>query len=216
MKRFIIFFSLLLATSGTIYAQQSAGSRKPYIIPDSLSKYAVATFSSGCFWCMEAVYESVIGVHDVISGYSGGHTNNPSYDEVTDEKTGHAESVQVYYDPKEVTYSTLLKVYFGSQNPTQVDGQGPDEGDSYRSLIFYRTTKERTTAMDYKAEIQKGFKNKIAAEIIPFTKFWPAEVYHQNYVTHNPNSGYVRQESIPRIKRFQDRFPDLIKPDHKL
>lgn len=215
MKRFLSFFSLIFICAAGCDAQHSAASLKPYVIPDSLSKYAVATFSSGCFWCMEGVYESVKGVHEVISGYSGGHVDNPTYDDVTDEKTGHAESVQVYYDPQVVTYATLLKVYFGSQNPTQVDGQGPDEGDSYRSLIFYRTPEEKSSATDYKAEVQKNFKNKVAAQIIPFVKFWPAEVYHQNYIAHNPGSGYVRQESIPRIKRFQAKFPDLIKPDHK-
>ncbi|MGI8638315.1 MAG: peptide-methionine (S)-S-oxide reductase MsrA, partial [Segetibacter sp.] len=184
-------------------------------VEKDLSKYSQATFASGCFWCVESVFESVKGVEDAVSGYAGGKEANPTYEMVGAHQTGHAESVQVYYDPAVVSYATLLKVYFGSQDPTQVNGQGPDHGTPYRSLIFYRTPEEKMQAEKYKNEMQKNFSKPIAAQIVPFEKFWPAEDYHQDYIVHNPDVPYVRMESIPRIKRFQKQFPELIRPDHK-
>ncbi len=180
-----------------------------------LSKFSQATFASGCFWCVEAVFESVKGVVEAESGYSGGVESNPTYEQVSAHGTRHAETVQVYYDPTIVSYSTLLKVYFASQNPTQVNGQGPDNGESYRSIIFYRNANEKMEAEKYISELQKKYKQPIAAELLPFKKFWLGEDYHQNYVEKNPNVGYVQGESIPRIKRFQKQYPELIKPDHK-
>ncbi len=180
-----------------------------------LSKFSQATFASGCFWCVEAVFESVKGVVEAESGYSGGVESNPTYEQVSAHGTKHAETVQVYYDPSIISYSTLLKVYFASQNPTQVNGQGPDNGESYRSIIFYRNANEKMQAEKYITELQKKYKQPIAAELLPFKKFWLGEDYHQNYVNRNPNVGYVRGESIPRIKRFQKQYPELIKPDHK-
>jgi peptide-methionine (S)-S-oxide reductase len=184
-------------------------------VKKDLSKYSQATFASGCFWCVEAAFESVKGVEEAISGYSGGKEASPTYEQVGGHLTGHAESVQVYYDPAAVSYETLLKVYFGSQEPTQVNGQGPDQGAPYRSLIFYRTPTEKSEAEKYIAEIQKNYSKPIAAKIIPFEKFWPAEDYHQDYIVHNPDVPYVKGESIPRIRRFQKQFPELIKPDYK-
>ncbi|WP_411274173.1 peptide-methionine (S)-S-oxide reductase MsrA [Daejeonella sp.] len=181
-----------------------------------LSKLSQATFASGCFWCVEGVYESVIGVHEVVSGYSGGKEPNPTYKQVSSNTTEHAEAVQVYYDPSIVSYATLLKVYFASQDPVQVNGQGPDNGASYRSIIFYRTPEEKSASEKYISEVQKKYSEPIAAQLLPFEKFWDAEDYHQQYVQNNPNVPYVQMESIPRIKRFQKQFPELIKPDHKL
>ena len=180
-----------------------------------LSKLSQATFASGCFWCMEGVYESVKGVQEVVSGYAGGKEPNPTYEKVGSHTTGHAETVQVYYDSSVVSYATLLKVYFASQNPTQVNGQGPDIGASYRSIIFYRTPEEKMEAEKYIAEIQKNYTEPIAAQLVPFEKFWKAEDYHQDYIQNNPDVPYVKMESIPRIKRFQKQLPELIKPDHK-
>jgi peptide-methionine (S)-S-oxide reductase len=164
---------------------------------------------------MEVVYESVKGVEEAVSGYAGGKEPNPTYEQVGAHTTGHAEAVEVYYDPSVVSYATLLKVYFASQEPTQVNGQGPDHGASYRSIIFYRTPEEKMQAEKYKAEIQKNYSEPIAAQVLPFEKFWMAEDYHQDYIQHHPDVPYVRGESIPRIKRFQKQFPDLIKPGHK-
>ncbi len=180
-----------------------------------LSKFSQATFASGCFWCVEAVFESIKGVVEAESGYSGGVESSPTYEQVSAHGTKHAETVQVYYDPSIISYLTLLKVYFASQNPTQVNGQGPDKGESYRSIIFYRTANEKMQSEKYILELQKKYKEPIAAELLPFKKFWLGEDYHQNYVNRNPTARYVQNESIPRIKRFQNQYPELIKPDHK-
>ena len=212
IKQIIITLLILVVSSPIIQAQSKQQHNDDKA---NLSHYAKATFASGCFWCMEAVFESVKGVKEAISGYAGGKVPNPTYQLVGGEKTGHAETVEVYYDPHEVSYATLLKVYFGSQDPTQVNGQGPDEGSSYRSIIFYRTNEEKKEAKNYISEIQKNYTKPIAAELVPFEKFWPAESYHQNYIQHHPKVRYVQLESIPRIKRFQEKFPELIKPDHR-
>lgn len=182
-----------------------------------LSGYSQATFSSGCFWCVEAVFESVKGVKEAISGYAGGSEPNPTYELVGSGSTGHAETVNVYYDSAEVSFPTLLKVYFGSEDPVQVDGQGPDHGRQYRSIIFYRNDEEKNLANDYIQQLNASgkYSSPIAATVEPFTRFWEAEDYHQSYVVNNPDVPYVRMESIPRIKRFQAEYPDLIKPDHK-
>lgn len=176
-----------------------------------LSTLSKATFASGCFWCVEAVYESVRGVEEVVSGYSGGNTQNPTYATIGTGTTGHAETVEVYYDSTKVSFKDLLRVYFNSQNPTQVNGQGPDRGSQYRSIVFYRNDTEKALAQEAKAEIQKSFSAPIAAEIKAFEKFWKAEDYHQDFVRLNPTQGYVLGESIPRMLKAQAKFPDLLK-----
>ena len=210
----VLFFMSLIMLSFSSCAQnkKKLTASKPL---KNLAKYNKATFASGCFWCVEAAFESVKGVEEVISGYSGDKSPNPTYESVSAHTNKHAEAIEVYYDSTVVSYSTLLKVYFGSQEPTQVNGQGPDHGSSYRSLIFYRSPSEKNQAIKYKGEIQKKYSRPIAAEIIPFEKFWPAEDYHQDYIKHNPDVPYVMGESLPRIRRFQKQFPDLIKPDKK-
>jgi peptide-methionine (S)-S-oxide reductase len=211
--------SLVFLSLFTFINLHSCGQQKPKVayqkVQKDLTGYSQATFASGCFWCVEAVFESVKGVEEAVSGYAGGKESNPTYEKVGSHTTGHAETVKVYYNPSVVSYTTLLKIYFASQNPVQVNGQGPDQGASYRSIIFYRTTDEKMEAEKYIAEIQKNHSKPIAAQVVPFEKFWPAEDYHQDYVVRNPNESYVRMESIPRIKRFQKHYPELIKPNHK-
>lgn len=224
MKSFLsILLAAFLLSSTSSCAQKTQKENKSTVIaktsmhPKDLSGYSKATFASGCFWCVEAAFESVKGVKEAISGYAGGTESNPTYEEVGSGSTGHAESVEVYYDPKEITYETLLKVYFASMDPTQVNGQGPDRGRQYRSIIFYNNPAEKAAAEKYIAELNGSGKYKapISVDLDPFTKFWNAEGYHQNYVEINPTQGYVMGESIPRIKRFQAQFPDLIKDGHK-
>lgn len=210
----VYFFSLLMMLSMASCAQKVKKSNNKKIKKD-LSALSQATFASGCFWCVEAVFESVKGVEEAVSGYAGGKEANPTYESVSAHTGLHAETVQVYYDPAVVSYASLLKVYFASQDPIQINGQGPDHGESYRSIIFYRTPAEKMQAEKYIAEIQKKYSKPIAAELLPFVKFWVGENYHQDYVKNNPDVGYVRGESIPRIKRFQKQYPELIKPDHK-
>jgi peptide-methionine (S)-S-oxide reductase len=209
-----LFFSVFMLFALLSCGQQvkKLNQKKPQ---KDLSRYSQATFASGCFWCVEAVFESVKGVEEAVSGYAGGKEPNPTYESVSAHTTAHAETVQVYYDSSKVSYATLLKVYFASQDPTQVNGQGPDHGASYRSIIFYGTPAEKMQAEKYIAEIQKNSVKPIAAQVLPFERFWLAEDYHQDYVEHNPDVPYVRMESIPRIRRFQKQFPELLKPDHK-
>lgn len=175
---------------------------------------ARAYFASGCFWCVEAIYDSVDGVIEVISGYSGGFTENPTYEASNTGRTGHAEAVEVIYDPKVVSFEILVDVYFASQDPTQVNGQGPDRGSQYRSIIFYQNEAQKQTILNKKEALALTLDDIIAAEVYPFQKFWDAEDYHQNFERLNPDHGYIRNVSIPRLKRFQAKMPEVLKARH--
>lgn len=191
-------------------AQEAIINAKAIEVPLKNGK-AKAYFSSGCFWCVEAVYESIKGVDEVVSGYSGGHTLNPTYESNNTGKTGHAESVEVIYDPKIVSFETLVDVYFGSQNPTQVNGQGSDRGSQYRSIIFYQNEEQKQIILKKKEAFAKELDSKIAAEVYPFQKFWKAENYHQNYERLHPENSYIQNVSIPRLNKFRAKFPQLLK-----
>ncbi len=181
---------------------------------DELSK---AYFASGCFWCVEAIFESVKGVEEAVSGYAGGDEPNPTYSEVSAGRTGHTEAVEVYYDPAVVDYETLVNVYYGSHDPTTVNGQAPDFGKQYRSMILYTNEEEREIAVNYKKELDASgqYAKPIATEIEPLTKFWKAEAYHQDFERRNPNQSYVVNVSIPRLNRFKKKFPELLKEEAK-
>ncbi|MBF8148420.1 peptide-methionine (S)-S-oxide reductase MsrA [Winogradskyella sp. F6397] len=194
--------------------QQAVIDAEPVVVPLKDGK-ARAYFASGCFWCVEAIYESVKGVEESISGYAGGFTENPTYEQSNTGRTGHAEAVEIIYDPEVVSFSTLVDVYFGSQNPTQVNGQGPDHGSQYRSIIFYQNEEQKKIIEEKKAALSKSLDATIAAEVYPFQKFWVGEDYHQNYERRNPNNGYIRNVSIPRLNRFKAKFPELLKDDEK-
>lgn len=175
---------------------------------------ARAYFASGCFWCVEAIYESIDGVEEVISGYSGGHTKNPTYESTNTGTTGHAEAVEVIYDPEVVNFEILVEVYFGSQNPTQTNGQGPDIGSQYRSIVFYQNEEQKEIIEEVKNEVGKEFYKPLAAEVLPFQKFWVAEDYHQDYEKNNPNNPYIQNVSIPRLNKFKEKFPELLKKEN--
>jgi peptide-methionine (S)-S-oxide reductase len=175
---------------------------------------ARAYFASGCFWCVEAVYESVKGVSEVINGYSGGYTKNPTYPASNTGRTGHAEAVEVIYDPETIDFSTLVDVYFGSQNISQVNGQGPDRGSQYRSIIFYQNENQKKVITQKIKTISEQQNITVAAEVYPFQKFWKGEDYHQNYERLHPNNSYIRNVSIPRLRKFQQKFPHLLKTKH--
>ena len=175
---------------------------------------AKAYFASGCFWCVEAIYESVKGVSEVINGYAGGHSKNPTYQESNTGRTGHAEAVEVIYDPTIVSFATLVDVYFGSQNPTQVNGQGPDRGSQYRSIIFYQNEVQKKIITQKKEALSSLLNTTVAAEVYPFQKFWIGENYHQNYERLHPNNSYIKNVSIPRLRKFQNKFPHLLKSTH--
>jgi peptide-methionine (S)-S-oxide reductase len=177
---------------------------------------AKAYFAAGCFWCVEAVFESVKGVHEVYSGYAGGETKNPNYNQIGTGRTGHAEAVEVHYDPKVVSFGTLVQVFFGSHDPTTPNRQGPDRGSQYRSIAFYQNSSEREMIQDYIALLKKKeiFTNAIVTEVEPLDKFYFAEEYHQDYEKRNPNNPYVRSVSIPRLRKFQKSYPELLKENH--
>lgn len=178
-----------------------------------LSKYSTAYFASGCFWCVEGVYEATKGVEEVVSGYSGGTEKNPTYQLVSSGRTRHAEVVKVYYDSTIVSFETLLKVFFNSHNPTTVDSQGPDTGPQYRSMIFYQNEMEKSLANSYIKQLLKDkVYPKIVTEVVPLDVFYEAEIYHQNFEKNNPNNSYVRGVSKPRIEKFKQGNPELIKP----
>jgi len=220
MKNTLILLPLLFCASISCQNTNTQNAKKQAVInatPIEVSLengIAKAYFASGCFWCVEAVYESVNGVQEAISGYAGGFTNNPTYELSNTGRTGHAEAVEVLYDPTVVSFSTLVDVYFGSQNVAQVNGQGPDRGSQYRSIIFYQNEEQKTIIKKKIAAIAKTQKVTVAAEVYPFQKFWKAEDYHQNYERLHPNNPYVRNVSIPRLKRFQAKFPQLLKQNH--
>ena len=179
-------------------------------------KLATAYFASGCFWCVEAIFQSVKGVKDAVSGYSGGDKENPTYQEVSSGSLKHAEAVKVIYDPMQVDFETLVKVFFGSHDPTTPNRQGPDRGPQYRSIAFYETGKEKEIIQKYIQELKasNAFSAPIVTEVIQFEKFWDAEDYHQEYESLHPENPYVQNVSIPRLKRFQARFPELLKEGH--
>ena len=161
------------------------------------------------------MFESIKGVKEAVSGYAGGNTMNPNYETIEEGTTGHAETVNVFYDSSQIDFPTLLKIYFAGQNATQVNGQGPDLGTQYRSIVFYRNAAEKTMIEKYMKEIQPRYKSPLAAQVMPFTKFWTAEDYHQNFIEKNPSQGYVRAVSIPEIQKLQKQFPELVKPGYQ-
>ncbi len=178
-----------------------------------LKGLSVAHFAEGCFWCSEEIFQSVKGVKAVINGYSGGKEPNPTYEEVSDGKTGHAESVEVYYDPKEVSFETLVKVFFASQDPTTPSRQGPDAGSQYRSIAFYDTPEQKAFIEGYIKQLDASgqYSAPIVTEVVPFVKFWKAEEYHQNYAENNPNNPYIRGVSLPRFEKFKEKMPEVVK-----
>ncbi|MHA6281360.1 peptide-methionine (S)-S-oxide reductase MsrA [Salinimicrobium sp. CAU 1759] len=206
----LISFTACGNSSGETVTLPEIANAEPVEVPvqDGLKK---AYFASGCFWCVEAVFESVIGVKEAVSGYSGGHTKNPTYEESNTGRTGHAEAVEVIYDPQVVDFATLTDVYFGSMDPTQKNGQGPDMGSQYRSIIFYQNQEQKKIIEQKMKELAGEYKKAIAVEVLPFQKFWKAEDYHQDYKKYNPNNPYIKNVSVPRLNRFKKKFPQLLK-----
>jgi peptide-methionine (S)-S-oxide reductase len=176
-------------------------------------KTDTATFGTGCFWCTEAIFEQLKGVLKVSSGYSGGHVDNPTYKDVCDGTTGHAEVVQVVYDPEKITYDELLEVFWQTHDPTTLNRQGNDVGTQYRSAIFFHNDEQKQKAEKYKAELNTSgaFKNPIVTEIAPFSKFYVAENYHQDYYNNNGSQPYCYYVIKPKMEKFQKVFKEKIK-----
>ena len=176
---------------------------------------AKATFGTGCFWCTEALYESLDGVISAVSGYEGGQKPNPTYNEVCTGRTGHAECVEVTYDPSKITYQALLEAFFRSHDPTTLNRQGADVGTQYRSVIFYHTDEQRQLAQTAKAELDKSgaYDDPIVTEISPAETFYEAEAYHQSYFANNPNQGYCAFVIAPKLDKFRKVFKEKLKPE---
>jgi len=180
---------------------------------DMKKEKELATFGGGCFWCVEAIFERVNGVHSVISGYSGGHVENPDYKQVTTGQTGHAEVVQIGYDPDIVTYYELLEIFFKTHDPTTLNRQGADVGTQYRSIVLYHSDEQKEQAEEIILELEKAeiYPNPIVTQVEPFEKFYTAEGYHQEYYENNPNQGYCRVVIQPKVEKFEKVFKDKLK-----
>lgn len=177
------------------------------------SNLETATFGTGCFWCTEAVFKQLRGVQSVVSGYGGGQVADPTYKQVCTGTTGHAECIQISFDPAVITYAELLEVFFQVHDPTTLNRQGNDEGPQYRSVIFYHTARQRELAERCKAELDAAgaFADPIVTEITPFSNFYPAEEYHQDYFARNPAQPYCAAIVRPKVEKFQKVFREKLK-----
>lgn len=171
----------------------------------------LATFGGGCFWCLEAVFVKLRGIGQVVSGYMGGHTPNPDYDQVCSGRSGHAEVVQIQFDPATISYETLLQVFFTIHDPTTLNRQGNDVGSQYRSVIFYHTPQQRDAATAVLAEQSAAWPSPIVTALQPADTFYPAEHYHQRYFEHNPNQPYCAIVVEPKVSKAQHLFAELLR-----
>ncbi len=224
MIRYTLLLTMLisaftLSCSNGQQAGQSSDVQRinDYIAGKDYKKYEVATFAGGCFWCTEASFERIEGVKDVISGYSGGEKDYPTYKEVSYNRTKHAEAIQIYYDPEVITFDQLLEIFFVAHDPTTLNRQGPDRGPQYRSEIFYhnKTQKEKSEAYIKKLDASGKLKDPIVTKLSKYKEFWTAEGYHQDYYEHNPQSGYIQQVSRPKVKKVMKTFSHLLKEKYK-
>ena len=177
-----------------------------------------AVFSGGCFWGVEAVFERLNGVSNVVSGFSGGQKSTAHYEMVSEGNTGHAESVEITYDPAKISYGTLLEVFFAiAHDPTQLNRQGPDVGTQYRSSIFYSNDDQKRVAEAYIAQLDEAkiFRRPIVTKVVPLAGFYPAEEYHQHYIERNPGNPYVVYNDLPKLEQLKKDFPELLKTSHR-
>jgi peptide-methionine (S)-S-oxide reductase len=207
----VLWASGMLGMPGPSEAHEQRG-KLPAGPPPAGSQQA--TFGAGCFWCTEAVFQELIGVHSVVSGYSGGFVKNPTYRQVCGGATGHAEVIQITFDPQVIAFADLLEVFWKTHDPTTRDRQGNDAGPQYRSAIFYHTLEQKDLAEQYKKKLDASgaFAAPIVTEIAAFTEFYPAEVEHQNYYLENPRQGYCRAIIRPKLEKFEKVFKDKLRP----
>ena len=208
-----IFLLSCQSPSKTNVAQASLTVEPTALTDTDKLQLDTATFAGGCFWCTEAVFERVRGVRSVVSGYTGGEQTNPTYEAVSAGKTSHAEGVQVYYDPNEITYQDLVKIFFGTHDPTQLNRQGPDVGEQYRSAVYYHNPQQKEAVEAYVKELGNSGKyaQPIVTQIEPFKAFYDAEGYHQNYYENNPNNPYIMSVAKPKVKKLLKNFPEYLK-----
>ena len=211
------YFSVILLTISLVACTQPKTDKKlatmnKETIPNG-AKTDTATFGEGCFWCTEAFFQRLNGVYHVLSGYGGGFVKNPTYEQVCDKNTGHAELARIVYDPTKISYDELLEVFWKTHDPTTKDQQGNDVGPQYRSVIFYHNEDQKQKAIHYKDVLNKSgaWDRPIVTEIEPFKDFYPAENYHQNYYNDNQNQGYCRFVIAPKLEKFEKAFKDKLK-----
>ena len=184
------------------------------LAPKNLTGLAQATFAGGCFWAQEEAFEEIKGVKQVVSGYAGGTVAHPSYEQVAGQQTGHTETVNIYYDPKVISYQELANIFFtASHDPTQLNRQGPDSGPEYRSAVFYRTPEEKKIIEETIAKVNASKQNddKIVTQVVPFSQFWDAEPEHQGYFRLNPDNPYIASVSAHKVEHVRQRFPQDLK-----
>jgi peptide-methionine (S)-S-oxide reductase len=202
MKTYLaLFAAAMTATAASALAADSAAAA-------ASGKTETAILGGGCFWCVEAQYKMLKGVKKVVSGYAGGHVENPTYEQVCGKKTGHAEVVQIDYDPAVVSYRDIIDLFWVAHDPTTLNRQGADEGPQYRSTIMYVNEEQKKIAEASLAEGQKLYDTKIVTEIVPLKKFYPAEDYHQDYFANNPNAGYCRVVVSPKVGKFRQKLQE--------
>ena len=213
MKIIVTTFIAAVMFSSCAYTQNNASKIFAATSSKPVAGEMVATFAEGCFWHAEIVFQSLAGVRDAISGYSGGTSTSPTYEEVASGTTGHAETVNVYYDPAKITYSQLVDALFASMDPTELNRQGNDAGTEYRSIAFYRNATEKKIIEDKIAAINasKKYSSKVVTQVVPFVHFYTGENYHQEYILHNPGNSYVQNVSIPDYARFRNNFKGVFK-----
>jgi peptide-methionine (S)-S-oxide reductase len=219
--KFSIITTALLLQMWSCSGQPSQSSQPSQVAKDeiikSMDSLEVATLGAGCFWCVEAIFQDIKGVKKVESGYSGGSIKNPSYKEVCNGTTGHAEVVQVTFDPKQVSFSSILEVFFSTHDPTTLNRQGADVGTQYRSAIFYHSEEQKKVAEIAKeaAQASGDWSNPIVTEITAYSNFYKAEDYHQDYYNQNGTQPYCQIVITPKIDKFKKKFADLLKEESK-
>lgn len=210
MKRIFLFLFSASISFASCANNKNTDINEPAI---TTGKTDTITFGTGCFWCTEAIFQQVEGVLSVESGYSGGQVENPTYEQIGTGATGHAECLNIVYDPKKVTYDELLEMFWQSHDPTTLNRQGNDIGPQYRSVIFYRNTQQKEVAEKYKTALDKSgaFSRPIVTTLEPITKFYKAENYHQNYFNQNGSQPYCQYVIKPKVEKFQKVFKDKLK-----
>jgi peptide-methionine (S)-S-oxide reductase len=213
MKRIVLYVAAILLFAGCVNGQP--GGNDFAALPKPKAGEEIAVFGGGCFWSMSEAMSELRGVNKVVSGYAGGTTKNPTYEDVSSRTTGHAECVQVYYDPKVISFATLANAFFFAHDPTELNYQGPDEGTDYRSIAFFRTPEEKTVLLDVIKKINesKHYPNAIVTQVAPFKVFYPAEKYHQGYYRLNGDNPYIASVSVPKVMKFRKAERAELKPE---
>jgi len=214
MKKLILYIAGAFLFVGCADGQSA---NKFATLPKLKAGEAVATFGGGCFWSMSEAMSELKGVNKVVSGYAGGNTKNPTYEEVSSQSTNHAETVDVFYDPKVISYGQLAEAFFFAHDPTTLNRQGPDEGTDYRSIAFYRTPEEKNILMATikKVNESKHYINPIVTQVVPYNAFYPAETYHQGYYRSHPNQPYIMAVSEPKVMKFRKAMAAELKLEFK-